>query len=84
MPSTSCVASMRPSSTANSARSISLLGGELAGDEVEVGSDARKPLARDLVEAPEDLDRADLLRRHHRTTLIGCAVRPEVSAGSQR
>ena len=49
------------------------LGGELARDEVEVCSDAREPLARVLVEALEDLDRANLLCRDHWTTLISCA-----------
>ena len=40
-----------------------LLGRELAGDEVDVGGDAREPLAGGLVEALEDLDVP--LRRDH-------------------
>ena len=66
IPSTFLVASMRPVEHREERPFRALLGRELAGDEVDVGGDARQPLARGLVEALEDLDRADLVRGHHR------------------
>ena len=65
MPSACLTGSIRPSSTAKSARSLPSSAAYSPGDEADVGRRARDPLALRLVEAREERDPGDLVCRDH-------------------
>ena len=64
IPSTSLVASMRPSSTAKSAF-VAFVRRVLARHEADVGRRVAQPLALIRAQSSEDFDPTDLLCRHH-------------------